>query len=167
MTIMIDAGYNYDRLREKIKEMLTGQLNLHGREEEKLAVFDQSSVYLPTKKIDKNNPLADEIRADNEARQDWNRTADLALVVGVPEEKVLEIKHEEIQNRSKYSISEHGWLPGLFRTIVQKAKSFLELLIRQAKLPPKPKPGIDKFVSSSVIRTPPSPGPRCPGSRPG
>ena len=90
--------------------------------------------------------MADEIRTDNEARQDWNRTADLALVVGVPEEKVLEIKHEAIQNRSKYSISEHGWLPGLFRTIVQKAKSILELLIRQAKLPPKPKPGIDMAV---------------------
>lgn len=67
-------------------------------------------------------------------------------MVGVPEEKVLEIKHGEIKNRSKYSISEHGWLPGLFRTIVQKAKSILELLIRQAKLPPKPKPGIDMAV---------------------
>lgn len=130
----------------EVKELLTKQINLHVREEEKLAVFDQNSVYLPTKKIDKNNPLAEEIRVDNEARQDWNRTADLALVVGVPEEKVLEIKHEEIQNGSKYSISEHGWLPGLFRTIVQKAKSILELLIRQAKLPPKPKLGIDMAV---------------------
>lgn len=130
----------------EVKELLTEQINLHVREEEKLAVFDQSSVYLPTKKIGKNNPMAEEIRADNEARQDWNRTADLALVVGVPAEKVLEIKHEEIQNKSKYSISEHGWLPGLFRTIVQKAKSILELLIRQAKLPPKPKPGIDMAV---------------------
>lgn len=99
----------------EVKELLTEQINLHVREEEKLAVFDQSSVYLPTKKIGKNNPMAEEIRADNEARQDWNRTADLALVVGVPAEKVLEIKHEEIQNKSKYSISEHGWLPGLFR----------------------------------------------------
>lgn len=130
----------------EVKEMLTQQINLHVREKEKLAVFDQSSVYLPTKKIGKNNPLAEEIQADNEARQDWNRTADLALVVGVPEEKVLEIKHVEIQNRSKYSISEHGWLPGLFRTIVQKAKSILEALIRQAKLPPKPQPGIDMAV---------------------
>lgn len=75
----------------EVKELLTEQINLHVREEEKLAVFDQSSVYLPTKKIGKNNPMAEEIRADNEARQDWNRTADLALVVGVPAEKVLEI----------------------------------------------------------------------------
>ena len=29
---------------------------------------------------------------------------------------------------------------------MQKAKSILELLIRQAKLPPKPKPGIDMAV---------------------
>jgi hypothetical protein len=39
-----------------------------------IAVFDQSSVYLPTKKIGKNNPLSEEIQADNETRQDWNRT---------------------------------------------------------------------------------------------
>lgn len=100
---------------------------------------------LPSKKIGKNNPLAEEIRADNEARQDWNRTADLALVVGVPEEKLLEIKHEEIQNRSKYSISERGWLPSLFRTIVQKAKSILEVLIRQAKLPPERESVLEKL----------------------
>lgn len=129
-----------------VKELLTEQINLHVKEEEKLAVFDQSSVYLPTKKIGKNNPLAEEIRADNKARQDWNRTADLALVVGVPEEKVLEIKHDEIQNRGRDSVIEHGWLPGLFRTIVQKAKSVLELLIRQVKLLPKPRPGIDMAV---------------------
>ena len=141
-----DTFFKSKGFLQEVKEMLTQQINLHVREEEKLAVFDQNSVYLPTKKIGKNNPRAEEIRADNEARQDWNRTADLALVVGVPEEKVLEIKHEEIQNKSKYSISEHGWLPGLFRTIVQKAKSILELLIRQAKLPPKPKPGIDMAV---------------------
>nr|WP_072514688.1 hypothetical protein [Ndongobacter massiliensis] len=118
--------------------MLTQQINLHVREEEKLAGFDQNSVYLPTKKIGKNNPLAEEIRDANEARQDWNRTADLALVVGVLEKKVLEIMREEIQNRRKYSISEHGWLPGLFHTIVQKAKSILEVLIRQAKMLSKP-----------------------------
>lgn len=47
---------------------------------------------------------------------------------------------------AQYLISEHGWLPGLFRIIVQKAKSILEVLIRQAKLPPKPKPGIDMAV---------------------
>jgi len=47
----------------EVKELLTGQINLHVREEEKLTVFDQNSVYLPTKKIGKNNPLAEEIRA--------------------------------------------------------------------------------------------------------
>lgn len=145
-----DTFFKSKSFLAEVKELLTEQINLHVREEEKLAVFDQSSVYLPTKKIGKNNPLAEEIRADNEARQDWNRTADLALVVSVPEEKVLEIKREEIQNRSKYSIYEHGWLPGLFRTIVQKAKSILEVLIRQAKMPPKPKLGIDMVVFKEI-----------------
>lgn len=31
-----------------------------------------------TKKIGKNNPKAAEIEADNAARQEWNRTADMA-----------------------------------------------------------------------------------------
>ena len=32
------------------------------------------------KKIGKNNPKEDEIKADNAARQEWNRTADMALL---------------------------------------------------------------------------------------
>ena len=105
----VDYVFSYSP--QDSSKLLTQQINLHVREEEKLAVFDRNSVYLPTKKICKNNPPAEEIRADNEVRQDWNRTADLALVVGVPEEKVLETKHEEIQNRGRDSIFEHGWLP--------------------------------------------------------
>lgn len=113
-----DASFKNEGFQAEVKELLTEQINLHAKEEEKLAVIDQSSINLPTKKIGKNNPLAEEKRVDNEAQQDWNCTADLALVAGVPEETVHEIKHEEIQNRSKYSISEQGWLPGLFRIIV-------------------------------------------------
>ena len=50
------------------------------------------SVYLPTKKIGKNNPKAEEIRADNAARQEWNRTADMALLTGISEAEILEVK---------------------------------------------------------------------------
>ena len=61
-----------------------------------LKVFDKNSVYLPTKKIGKNNPKAAEIEADNAARQEWNRTADMALLSGIEETKILENKKEEI-----------------------------------------------------------------------
>lgn len=72
--------------------------------EHKLKVFDSESVYLPTKKIGKNNPRAAEIEADNAARQEWNRTADLALVSGIEEVKILAVKKEEIQERTSESI---------------------------------------------------------------
>ena len=63
-------------------------------------MFDKNSVYLPTKKIGKNNPKAAEIEADNTARQEWNRTADLALISGIEEAKILEIKQTEIHSPS-------------------------------------------------------------------
>ena len=83
------------------------------------------------------------VQADNEARQDWNRTADMALVVGVPEDEIMEVKQEQIHDRTAASIRDHGWLPGLFRSIVQKAKTFLDGLIRQREVPPKPTLAID------------------------
>ena len=130
------------------RKSLTAQINIHVKKEERLKIFDQNDVYLSTKKISKNNSMADEMRADNEARQDWNRTADPVLVVGVSENKGLEIKREEIQNKSKYFICEHGWLLGLFRTIVQKAlvfsKAGREKRKKQKWRPPSRKPAISK-----------------------
>ena len=95
-------------------------------------------MYLPTKKIGKNNPKAAEIEADNTARQEWNRTADLALVSGIEEAKILEIKQTEIHDKAGQSIRENGWLPNLFRGIVGKAKEFLQAIIREKDMPPKP-----------------------------
>lgn len=68
-------------------------------------MFDKNSVYLPTKKIGKNNPKAAEIEADNTARQEWNRTADLALISGIEEAKILEIKQTEIHDKAGVSPS--------------------------------------------------------------
>lgn len=129
---------------DEAKQFYTALINRHVKEpEQRLKVFDPDSIYLPTKKIGKNNPKADEIRADNEARQEWNRMADMALVVGIAEATILEVKQEKIHNETANSIQTHGWLPGLFRGIVQKAKSFLERLIRQQELPQKPTLNID------------------------
>ena len=54
-----------------------------------------------TKKIGKNNPKAAEIEADNAARQEWNRTADMALLSGIEEAKILEIKRTEIHEKNE------------------------------------------------------------------
>ena len=76
---------------KEVKELFTDTINCYVKEEsEKLSVFQQGGVYLATKKIGKNNPKAEEIKADNAARQEWNRTVDVALVEGVPRKGYFE-----------------------------------------------------------------------------
>lgn len=130
-------------LRE-VKEVYTDLINCHISDpEQQLKVFDINSVYLPTKKIGKNNPKEEEIKADNAARQEWNRTADMALLSGISETKILEIKQTEIHEKASRSIKSKGWLPNLFRSVVGKAKDFLQNLIREQTMPPKPTLDID------------------------
>ncbi len=139
-----DERFKSEPFLPEIKKFYTGLINSHIEDPEKhLKVFDKNSVYLPTKKIGKNNPKEAEIKADNEARQDWNHTADLALLSGIPEEKVLEVKQVQIHEEVSKSIKAKGWLPKLFRSIVGKAKEFLQALIREQMFPPKPTLDID------------------------
>lgn len=123
------------------KEMFTEIINSHVKEEsEKLSVFQQGGVYLATKKSGKNNPKEAEIQADNAARQEWNRTVDVALVEGVPEEDILTVKREKITDKTLQSIRTHGWLPDMLQQIIRGAKDFLQEMIFKFKLSPKPVP---------------------------
>ena len=134
-----DTRFKQENFVAEAKELYTGLINRHVSDpERRLEVFDPQSVYLPTRKIGKNNPRAEEIRADNEARQEWNRTADVALLTGIPETEVLEVKQAEIHEKVRQSIRQEGWMPHLFRAIVGKAKDFLQGLIRQREMPPRP-----------------------------
>ena len=134
-----DERFKTEAFIAEAKEVYTELINSHISDpEQRLKVFDKNSVYLPTKKIGKNNPKAAEIEADNTARQEWNRTADLALISGIEEAKILEIKQTEIHDKAGQSIRENGWLPNLFRGIVGKAKEFLQAIIREKDMPPKP-----------------------------
>ena len=139
-----DTRFKGEPFLREIKEVYTELINRHiSNPEQHLRVFDKNSVYLPTKKIGKNNPKEDEIKADNAARQEWNRTADMALLSGISEAKILEVKQTEIHEKASQSIKSKGWLPGLFRSIVSKAKDFLQNLIREHDMPPKPVLEID------------------------
>ena len=139
-----DTRFKGEPFLREIKEVYTELNNSHISDpEQHLKVFDKNSVYLPTKKIGKNNPKEDEIKADNAARQEWNRTADMALLSGISEAKILEVKQTEIHEKASQSIKSKGWLPGLFRSIVSKAKDFLQNLIREHDMPPKPVLEID------------------------
>lgn len=134
-----DDRFKSEPFLREVKEVYTELINRHISDpEQHLKVFDKNSVYLPTKKIGKNNPKAAEIEADNAARQEWNRTADMALVSGISEAKIIEIKQTEIHDKVNQSVRKSGWLPNLFRRIVSKAKEFLQNLIREHEIPPKP-----------------------------
>lgn len=110
---------------------------------EQLQVFDKSSVYLPTKKIGKNNPKATEIMVDNQARKEWNQAVDIALVEGVPETEIKEIKKIEITKKTGQSIAVNGRNPGLFLQMIIRARAILMSLLSKQKLPPKPKISVD------------------------
>lgn len=104
-----DEWFKNKAFTKEVKELFTDTINRYVKEEsEKLSVFQQGGVYLATKKIGKNNPKAEEIKADNAARQEWNRTVDVALVEGVPEEKILEVKRTEITDKISQSIKDNG-----------------------------------------------------------
>lgn len=95
-----DDRFKSESFLREVKEVYTELINRHISDpEQQLKVFDKNSVYLPTKKIGKNNPKAEEIAADNATRQEWNRTADMALVSGIEEAKILEIKQTEIHDK--------------------------------------------------------------------
>mgnify|MGYP001253830666 CR=1 FL=1 len=139
-----DDRFKSDPFLREVKEIYTALINRHISDpEQHLKVFNPDSIYLPTKKIGKNNPKAAEIEADNAARQEWNRTADMALITGISEETILEVKQTQIHEKVSQSIRDSGWLPNLFRSIVSKAKDFLQNLIREKDMPPKPTLDID------------------------
>lgn len=139
-----DGRFKSEPFLREVKEVYTDLINRYISDpEQHLKVFDKNSVYLPTKKIGKRNPKEEEIKADNAARQEWNRTADMALVSGISEARILEVKQTEIHDRVSNSIRKSGWLPNLFRSIVNKAKDFLQNLIREHGMPPKPTLDID------------------------
>lgn len=83
-------------------------------DKEKLKVFDKNGVYLPMKKIDKNNPKVEQIEADNLVRTRCNQIVDRVLVSGVPENQILEVKRSKIGQKAKASIQKSGRNPDIY-----------------------------------------------------
>ena len=123
---------------DDVKVMYTDLINqVVDREEDKLQIFDASGPYLATKKIGKNNPRENEIRSDNQLRQEWNQTVDQVLIAGGSQEEVTEFKWEEVVQKVSESVKIRGTQPGLLEEILRRAiailKEFLDLLMRSAK----------------------------------
>lgn len=73
----------------------------------------------------------------------WPQTVDVALIEGVPEKDILNIKQENITEKTLQPIRTHNWLPDMFRQIIRDTKDILQKVIFKFKLPPKPVPKIN------------------------
>ena len=90
---------------DEVKHSYTDLINIYVKDEnQKLQVFERGSVYLPTKKIGKNNPKAQEIEADNQKRREWNRAVEaLEFLIA----SVLFKKPREVSKQIERTETEH------------------------------------------------------------
>lgn len=118
--------YEYNRFSKKkaefkarsflkgVKSLYTEHINSFLNDKDKLQVFNNKDVYLPTKKIGKNNPKAEQIRRNNQVRMKWNSTVDEALFYQVPRKHIRTIKEEKIlKNVNKFGKTETKTVGGL------------------------------------------------------
>lgn len=125
-----DGRFKQESFLDEAKVFYTDLINQMALDDrDRLSIFDKNGPYLATKKVGKNNPKAKEIKADNEIRMKWNRAVDRAIISGVPEAEILEIKKTEIMDRVKESVEQNGKKPELFGDIVRAAVVLLEKLI--------------------------------------
>lgn len=130
-----DDRFKLDSFLDEAKVFFTNEINqLVLREEDKLKVFDKNSPYIASEKIGKNNPMEEQIKADNEVRRECNRTVDRAIVSGVSEENISRIKKDEIIEKVSDSIDLYGDRPDLLASIIKLAIAVLELLINRIML---------------------------------
>ena len=162
---------------DEAKRFYTDLINLLVKDEkDKLHVFDKDGLYLATKKIGKNNPKAEQIRADNEKRMQWNREVDRAIVSNVPETEIGQIKKEYITDQIKASIDTFGdnlkFYGGIITTAVAVLAFLISKVLRKAAelseklpdtkheqaLPPEPRPTpLPKEQKQAEQKIPPKP----------
>ena len=98
--------FKHSSFLKDVKKMYKDLMNqLVKNEAEKLSVFEPDGPYLATKKIGKNNPKAEEIQADNEARKECNRTVD----EGIWKKNDVYVSSFYYWNNHRYPIS-RNWL---------------------------------------------------------
>ncbi len=145
-----DGRFKQESFLDEAKVFYTDLINqMVIDDKDRLSIFDRNGPYLATKKVGKNNPKAEEIKADNEIRMEWKKAVDRAVVSGVPETEILELKKTEITDRVKESVEQNGNKPELFEDIVKAAILLLERLI--AKVMQKVMEMVEKAISKAAV----------------
>ena len=155
-----DSRFKSDNFLDEVKRSYTDLINIYVKDDkDKLKVFDKNGVYLPMKKIGKNNPKAEQVKTDNEVRTMWNQTVDRALVSGVPEVQIMDVKQSEIGRKARTSIQKSGRNPAMFKSLIMTAIYALELLINRlfkvgAEKPEKASETVVKIeTEQTVVKT--------------
>ncbi len=110
-----------DEIKSSYTEMINNQLT---SEYSKLSVYKKNSVFLPMKKIGKNNPKEKEIQENNRAVLRWNEQA-ARLTPRLSEEIVLEIKQKEILEPICNASTKNSQIGAAFAAIVRRATKTL------------------------------------------
>lgn len=101
--------FKQEHYLDEAKRFYTDLINLLIEDDKnKHHVFDRNGLYLATKKIGKNNPIAEQIKEDNEVRMQWNHEVDRAIVSQVLVDEIRQIKNEFITDRIRNSIKVWG-----------------------------------------------------------
>ncbi len=136
---------------DEVKHFYTDLINLLVKDDkEKLHVFNKSGLYLATKKIGNNNPKAEQIQTDNKMRMRWNCEVDRAIVSGVSETEIQQIKKKYITDRIRESVDIFGSQPERLGSIIMTAVTALALLI--SKVLDKAKELSAKFFEKELLQ---------------
>ncbi len=143
--------FKQENFVDEVKHFYTDLINLLVKDDkEKLHVFDSSGLYLATKKIGKNNPKAEQIQTDNEMRMRWNCEVDRAIVSGVSETEIQQIKKKYITDRIRESVDIFGSQPERLGSIIMTAVTALALLI--SKVLDKARELSAKFFENEIVQ---------------
>lgn len=136
---------------QELKECYTELINQQiGKEENRLEVYRKDSIYLPTKKIGKNNPNEDFIKQNNKAVKDWNYAASFAASI-MSEDHVKEVKRIEISEPIKESI-EVGEDKFAYRNIIKTATKVINRLVKEwIRLPHAERPDVKADMFHRMI----------------
>ena len=117
------------------KTFFTEMINERMPERDQMQVFPKNSPYLPTKKIGKNNPRAEDIRRDNELREGWNKKVDVLRQMRVPQESMRIVKRRLVTEPVREARQQAGGKdqPHIFQQILNSATRVLGTMIRHSR----------------------------------
>lgn len=128
-----DPSFKGKEFTNDVKEFFTDLINERMDDRNRLITFPKDGPYIPTKKIGKNNPMANEIKEQNNLKDEWNREMFRAESMGIPREKLKEVKKElfTVPVRESIKKAEGKKDPQTFKKILTKAVNTIIVMVKK------------------------------------